>query len=174
MRRLSCESGREEREDAVHAVVGQVKIDTTREEEAKKLLDEMVLPTSKAMAGFPRRLLVTSARLGQRALVAVVRFRGERSSRRRADGRGSAAGRADDLGECDGVRSRRAGVARQLHARKVSRPNPDPRDDRSIGPMRSSTTRRADGKHCYSLILACANTRTSMTRSLVGSEDSAL
>src|SRR5215218_7530584 len=52
MRRLSCESGREEREDAVHAVVGQVKIDTSREEEAKKLLDEMVLPTSKAMAGF--------------------------------------------------------------------------------------------------------------------------
>jgi hypothetical protein len=49
---LSCESGREEREGVVHAVVGQVKIDTSREEEAKKLLDEMVLPTSKAMAGF--------------------------------------------------------------------------------------------------------------------------
>jgi hypothetical protein len=49
---LSCQSGREEREGVVHAVVGQVKIDTRREEEAKKLLDEMVLPTSKAMAGF--------------------------------------------------------------------------------------------------------------------------
>jgi hypothetical protein len=49
---LSCESGRGEREGVVHAVVGQVKIDTSREEEAKKLLEEMVLPTSKAMAGF--------------------------------------------------------------------------------------------------------------------------
>jgi len=49
---LSCHPDREEREGAVHAVVGQVKIDTSREEEAKKLLDEMVLPTSKAMAGF--------------------------------------------------------------------------------------------------------------------------
>jgi hypothetical protein len=63
--------------------------------------------------GVPRRLLGTSARLGQRALVAVVRFRGQRSSRRRADDRGSAAGRADDLGKCDGVRSSGAGVARQ-------------------------------------------------------------
>ena len=41
---LSCESGREEREDAVHAVVGQVKIDTSREEEAKKLLFAETLP----------------------------------------------------------------------------------------------------------------------------------
>ena len=36
----------------MHAVVGQVKIDTSHEEEARKLLDEMVLPTSKAFAGF--------------------------------------------------------------------------------------------------------------------------
>jgi hypothetical protein len=43
---------REQREGAVHAVVGQVKVDTSREEEARKLLDGMVLPTSKAMAGF--------------------------------------------------------------------------------------------------------------------------
>jgi hypothetical protein len=36
----------------MHAVVGQVRIDTSREEEARKLLDEFVLPTSKGLAGF--------------------------------------------------------------------------------------------------------------------------
>jgi hypothetical protein len=54
-RGYSCESCREEREGVVHAVVGQVKIDTSREDEARKLLDEMVLPTSKALAGGPPR-----------------------------------------------------------------------------------------------------------------------
>lgn len=36
----------------MHAVVGQVRIDTSREDEARKLLDEFVLPTSKQLAGF--------------------------------------------------------------------------------------------------------------------------
>jgi hypothetical protein len=36
----------------MHAVVGQVRIDTSREDEARKLLDEFVVPTTKEMAGF--------------------------------------------------------------------------------------------------------------------------
>jgi hypothetical protein len=36
----------------MHAVVGQVKLDTVREDEARKLLDEFVLPSAKGLAGF--------------------------------------------------------------------------------------------------------------------------
>ena len=36
----------------MHAVVGQVKIDQSREEEARKALSEIVVPTAKAMPGF--------------------------------------------------------------------------------------------------------------------------
>jgi hypothetical protein len=36
----------------VHAVVGEVKVDAAREDEARKLLEELVLPTAKALAGF--------------------------------------------------------------------------------------------------------------------------
>ena len=36
----------------MHAVIGQVKIDTSREEEARKALSEIVVPTAKAMPGF--------------------------------------------------------------------------------------------------------------------------
>jgi Antibiotic biosynthesis monooxygenase len=36
----------------MHAVIGQVKIDQSREDEARKTLQEVVVPTAKAMAGF--------------------------------------------------------------------------------------------------------------------------
>jgi quinol monooxygenase YgiN len=36
----------------MHAVVGQVKIDQSREEEARKALNQVVVPTAKQMAGF--------------------------------------------------------------------------------------------------------------------------
>ena len=36
----------------MHAVVGQVKIDPSREEELSKALSEIVVPTAKQMAGF--------------------------------------------------------------------------------------------------------------------------
>jgi hypothetical protein len=36
----------------MHAVIGQVKIDPAREEDARKLLEEFVLPTAKSLAGF--------------------------------------------------------------------------------------------------------------------------
>jgi quinol monooxygenase YgiN len=36
----------------MHAVIGQVKIDTTRENEVRKALSEIVVPTAKQMAGF--------------------------------------------------------------------------------------------------------------------------
>ena len=36
----------------MHAVVGQVKIDQSREDEARKTLNEIVVPTAKAMPGF--------------------------------------------------------------------------------------------------------------------------
>lgn len=36
----------------MHAVVGQVRIDPSREEEARKVLSEVVVPTAKAMPGF--------------------------------------------------------------------------------------------------------------------------
>ena len=36
----------------MHAVIGQVKIDAAREDDARKLLDEFVVPTTKGLAGF--------------------------------------------------------------------------------------------------------------------------
>jgi hypothetical protein len=36
----------------MHAVIGQVKIDTAREDEVRKALSEIVVPTAKQMAGF--------------------------------------------------------------------------------------------------------------------------
>jgi hypothetical protein len=36
----------------MHAVVDQVKVDPVRVDEARKLLDEFVLPSAKASAGF--------------------------------------------------------------------------------------------------------------------------
>jgi hypothetical protein len=36
----------------MHAVVGQVKIDRSRQDEATKALNEMVVPRAKQMAGF--------------------------------------------------------------------------------------------------------------------------
>jgi hypothetical protein len=36
----------------MHAVVGQVKVDTTREDDARKLLAEFVVPSAKALPGF--------------------------------------------------------------------------------------------------------------------------
>jgi hypothetical protein len=36
----------------MHAVAGQVKIDTVREDEARKLLNDFVLPSAKSLAGF--------------------------------------------------------------------------------------------------------------------------
>lgn len=36
----------------MHAVIGQVKIDQSREEEARKMLREITVPRVKAMAGF--------------------------------------------------------------------------------------------------------------------------
>ena len=36
----------------MHAVVGQVKIDTSREDEARKLLQEFAVPSAKALEGF--------------------------------------------------------------------------------------------------------------------------
>jgi hypothetical protein len=36
----------------MHAVVGQVKIDTSREDEARALLNDFVVPTAKNLAGF--------------------------------------------------------------------------------------------------------------------------
>ena len=36
----------------MHAVFGQVKVDTTREEDARKLLAEIVVPMSKGLPGF--------------------------------------------------------------------------------------------------------------------------
>ena len=36
----------------MHAVVGQVRVDKTREDEARKLLDEFVLPSAKGLSGF--------------------------------------------------------------------------------------------------------------------------
>lgn len=36
----------------MHAVVGQVKIDAGREDEARKLLEDFVLPNAKSLAGF--------------------------------------------------------------------------------------------------------------------------
>ncbi len=36
----------------MHAVVGRVKIETGREDEARKLLHEFVVPSAKGLAGF--------------------------------------------------------------------------------------------------------------------------
>jgi len=36
----------------MHAVVGRVKIDTGREDEARKFLHEFVVPSAKGLAGF--------------------------------------------------------------------------------------------------------------------------
>jgi hypothetical protein len=36
----------------MHAVFGIVKIDAAREDDARKLLDEFVIPASKSLAGF--------------------------------------------------------------------------------------------------------------------------
>jgi hypothetical protein len=36
----------------MHAVVGQVKVDTSREDEARTLLNDVVVPTAKNLAGF--------------------------------------------------------------------------------------------------------------------------
>jgi hypothetical protein len=36
----------------VYAVVGQVKVDMAREEEARKLLDDFVVPSARALTGF--------------------------------------------------------------------------------------------------------------------------
>ncbi len=36
----------------MHATVGQVEVDPAREDEARKLLEEVVLPRSKSLAGF--------------------------------------------------------------------------------------------------------------------------
>ena len=36
----------------MYAVAGQVKVDKTREDEARKLLDEFVLPSAKGLSGF--------------------------------------------------------------------------------------------------------------------------
>jgi hypothetical protein len=36
----------------MHAVVGQVKVDTSREDDARTLLDDFVVPTAKNLAGF--------------------------------------------------------------------------------------------------------------------------
>jgi hypothetical protein len=36
----------------MHAVVGQVRIDRGREDDARKLLEDFVVPTSKSLAGF--------------------------------------------------------------------------------------------------------------------------
>ena len=36
----------------MHAVVGQVKVDTIRKDEVRKLLDEFVAPSAKGLAGF--------------------------------------------------------------------------------------------------------------------------
>jgi hypothetical protein len=36
----------------MHACVGQVKVDTGREEEARQLLEDFVVPTAKGLAGF--------------------------------------------------------------------------------------------------------------------------
>ena len=36
----------------MHAVVGQVKVDTAREDDARKLLDDFVVPTTKGLSGF--------------------------------------------------------------------------------------------------------------------------
>jgi Antibiotic biosynthesis monooxygenase len=36
----------------MHAVVGQVKLDPSRDEEVRKALSETVVPTAKQMAGF--------------------------------------------------------------------------------------------------------------------------
>ena len=36
----------------MHAVVGQVKVDAGREDDARKLLDEFVVPSAKGLSGF--------------------------------------------------------------------------------------------------------------------------
>jgi len=69
----------------MHAVVGQVNIDQSREEEARKALSEIVVPTAKAMPGFVGGTWCRAPAGRPRDIRAALRIRGSRASRRRAD-----------------------------------------------------------------------------------------
>jgi heme-degrading monooxygenase HmoA len=67
----------------MHAVIGQVKIDQSREEEARKMLHEVVVNQVKAMAGFAGATWLRA--LQDDRGVSVLLFESEEAARAAAD-----------------------------------------------------------------------------------------
>jgi heme-degrading monooxygenase HmoA len=67
----------------MHAVIGQVKIDQSREEEARKALSEIVVPTAKAMPGFVGGTWTRSMQDDRG--ISVLLFESEEAARAAAD-----------------------------------------------------------------------------------------
>jgi hypothetical protein len=67
----------------VHAVIGQVKVDTSREDEARKVLNDVTLPRVKGMAGFVSGTWCRSVEDGRG--ISVLLFESEDAARAAAE-----------------------------------------------------------------------------------------
>jgi hypothetical protein len=99
----------------MYAVVGIVKIDRSRDDEAQKLLEEFVIPTVTSQDGFASATWSRSVD-GDTGHSMLLFDRGARTRHRGSYGRGTAARSARNLRQRDGVRGRRSGLTASLEA----------------------------------------------------------